>query len=808
MWGHIRVRPALGHFNRQKPGMGSKLDAEDLSPIECGCAARAMEVVPKPAVKMLSMHQSMHNLLAPAQSEHPVYTPLEEEEEPDQGTPACIIRETDTPKERWDLLVMCCIFYSALIVPLRLCFHAEAEGLVWDFEASMSLIFLTDLCLSFNTAYLSEGEWVTSRRKIASRYLRSWFWIDAPSSLPVEFIEVLLPPGSDTGALPAFRILRMLRLVRMLRLLKVGVYVARLEEELEISLRPLRVVELVVQMLFIAHMLACGWFTTTWLSPPRDAASAASEDDEGLEWSVKSAAEGAAWEDDPTYGLTWIERYDHGSAADGPVSRQYFLSLYWAICTLFAINPIPAATDGERKFVMVRPQTATLRALARPVPAALRAWLRCSHHRPCRSRARQVVNVVNRLLLAYIVGKISSLIAQLDRQAAMVQDKLDMLNEYLQVRAVHMLCPSLHGLLSPSLASSHLLSPSLAFSRLLSPPLASSRLLSPSLTFTHLLWRVRPTCTCSGVARPRCSRSASSDTVCHTSPHISPHLPTSPRISLMDPRRPWPSMAFHALRQPSPNHPAAPTHRIFRRVLLPAAGCVRRDGHPLRPLAHPQRRARALQQHGDPRQAPPIRQALPRLPRAHLPAGEAPLLHTRRGGVHVRGGRKGPHLPPRGQGRSPQISPDLRISPHLSTDLSTVESVSPRAVSALVQVDMLSELDNATPVRRIQTDLEIILGPYPKQDELVRVDGVGCFGQEVLVGVRRRCTTVASSNVETLFIERDDLVKLFRQSGHAIDVRRIIANVLAPYSAREHLSSFKVTRRRRAACSPPWLSRG
>ena len=51
--------------------------------------------------------------------------------------------------------------------------EAEAEGLTWIFEASMSIVFIADLILSFNTAYLEDGEWVLSHQKIISRFERT-----------------------------------------------------------------------------------------------------------------------------------------------------------------------------------------------------------------------------------------------------------------------------------------------------------------------------------------------------------------------------------------------------------------------------------------------------------------------------------------------------------------------------------------------------------------------------------------------------------------------------------------------------------
>jgi hypothetical protein len=66
---------------------------------------------------------------------------------------------------------------------------------------------------------------VTSRSVIAQKYLSRWFWIDAPSSIPVELIELAMQ-GSKTHALAAFRVLRIVRVLRVVKLLNVGHYIS------------------------------------------------------------------------------------------------------------------------------------------------------------------------------------------------------------------------------------------------------------------------------------------------------------------------------------------------------------------------------------------------------------------------------------------------------------------------------------------------------------------------------------------------------------------------------------------------------
>ena len=91
--------------------------------------------------------------------------------------------------------------------------------------------------------------------------------------------------------------------------------------------------------------------------------------------------------------------------------------------------------------------------------------------------------------------------------------------------------------------------------------------------------------------------------------------------------------------------------------------------------------------------------------------------------------------------------------------------------------------------------------PVGRGDEVGRVDGIGCFGQEVLVGLRRRMTYVAHSLVEVFIIERADLLKLFQQGAHA-DLRRICRTVLDSFLRQERLRALLLKLLRAAERNP------
>ena len=127
--------------------------------------------------------------------------------------------------------------------------------------------------------------------------------------------------------------------------------------------------QLVMKMVFISHLLGCGWFYVT-LHP----------------------AEG---------DTTWVIEYDGGSAAEGPVGKQYLMSLYWALTTLTTVGygDITPTSDIERQY-------ATIALL------------------------------VGAMVFAYLIGEIGGLIATFDRQAVLVEEKMDGVKEYLQWRGI------------------------------------------------------------------------------------------------------------------------------------------------------------------------------------------------------------------------------------------------------------------------------------------------------------------------------------------------------------------------------------
>ena len=293
----------------------------------------------------------------------------EEEEDPEilKARQAGVFVPTDRWKEGWDMIVLVLIIYSAIFVPYRICFSAHAVGYWFYFEQAQTALFLIDVIFNFNTSFQEEDRWVTSRAMIAGRYLQGWFWIDFPASVPIELLDYFAGAQSEQWGM--LRFLRLFRLLRLLRLLKMGEYVADLEDKFEVNLASLRIAQMLLKLIFLAHILACFWFYSAALVGF----------DEGL--------------------TTWVSEYEGGYLIDTPPSVQYLTSIYWALTTLTTVGygDIIPTSNVERSYTIVS-------------------------------------LLLGALVFGYMLSSIASLVAALDRQAAISEEKMDEIKEYMRWR--------------------------------------------------------------------------------------------------------------------------------------------------------------------------------------------------------------------------------------------------------------------------------------------------------------------------------------------------------------------------------------
>ena len=137
----------------------------------------------------------------------------------------------------------------------------------------VNLIFICDMVINFNLPYKGKLGTVKSHKKIAKRYLSSWFTIDLISILPFDSVEIFAnllsfesPFGDNSGTLKIIKMVRLLRLLKLARILRASRIFSRWENELGMSYQKMELIKWTLLVFCVMHLLACFWclIATMW----------------------------------------------------------------------------------------------------------------------------------------------------------------------------------------------------------------------------------------------------------------------------------------------------------------------------------------------------------------------------------------------------------------------------------------------------------------------------------------------------------------------------------------------------------------
>ncbi|XP_035238790.1 potassium/sodium hyperpolarization-activated cyclic nucleotide-gated channel 3-like [Anguilla anguilla] len=180
----------------------------------------------------------------------------------------------------WDLLMLLLMMGNLIILPVGITFFENENTLPWIiFNVVSDTLFLVDLVLNFRTGIVKEDstEILLDPRAIRQRYLKSWFLVDFVSSIPVDYIFLMvdLEARIDSEVYRTARALRIVRftkilsLLRLLRLSRLIRYIHQWEEifhmTYDLASAMVRIVNLIGMMLLLCHWDGCLQFLVPML---------------------------------------------------------------------------------------------------------------------------------------------------------------------------------------------------------------------------------------------------------------------------------------------------------------------------------------------------------------------------------------------------------------------------------------------------------------------------------------------------------------------------------------------------------------
>ncbi|KAK4729554.1 hypothetical protein R3W88_022542 [Solanum pinnatisectum] len=163
-----------------------------------------------------------------------------------------IISPLDLRYRAWEMFLLFLVIYTAWITPFEFAFLICKIDALVIFDNIVNCFFAIDIFLNFFMAYLDKESYilVDDPKKIAIRYLSTWFIFDVCSTVP--FHDFLFIDHKESGV--GFKLLSMLRLWRLRR---VSALFARLEKDIRFNYFWTRYAKLISVTLFAVHCAGC-----------------------------------------------------------------------------------------------------------------------------------------------------------------------------------------------------------------------------------------------------------------------------------------------------------------------------------------------------------------------------------------------------------------------------------------------------------------------------------------------------------------------------------------------------------------------
>ncbi|XP_039054051.1 potassium channel KAT3-like isoform X2 [Hibiscus syriacus] len=153
----------------------------------------------------------------------------------------------------WEIWLVVLVIYSAWVCPFEFAFLSYKTDELHIVDNIVNGFFAVDIVLTFFVAYLDNHTYllVDDPKKIAIRYISTWFALDVCSTAPFQSLSLMFTDhGSELG-------LRLLNMLRLWRLRRVSSLFARLEKDIRFNYFWTRCTKLVSVTLFAVHCAGC-----------------------------------------------------------------------------------------------------------------------------------------------------------------------------------------------------------------------------------------------------------------------------------------------------------------------------------------------------------------------------------------------------------------------------------------------------------------------------------------------------------------------------------------------------------------------
>ncbi|KAG2445187.1 hypothetical protein HYH02_008655 [Chlamydomonas schloesseri] len=184
-------------------------------------------------------------------------------------------------RRMWINVQLFVVLYIIWVTPVRVGFDKPATGFWFWFEGLIDLFFYTDLVLNFFTAYEHPvtGELITNHKKIALRYLRTWFVVDLLATFPSDYVirgiegtwgcsvsgncDLVITNDSAASLIVMLRLLRIFRILWIFKnfnVLSISTVLGKIQDEFYAARWVVSLLELLIVLVYLGHLSGCFFY--------------------------------------------------------------------------------------------------------------------------------------------------------------------------------------------------------------------------------------------------------------------------------------------------------------------------------------------------------------------------------------------------------------------------------------------------------------------------------------------------------------------------------------------------------------------
>jgi hypothetical protein len=175
-----------------------------------------------------------------------------------------IAEPTSPTRLLWDFLGAFLIFYDLIMLPLDT-FDPPENGFTLAMDWVILCFWTLNVFNSVTVGYLQHGVVVSSPRRIALKYFKTWFILDVIVLAPdwiFTIVDLVTEQASENGdVVRLLRVMRFMRTIRLLRLLKLRKVFETLNDMIDSEYISViaNLLRMIMTLLVINHLICCQW---------------------------------------------------------------------------------------------------------------------------------------------------------------------------------------------------------------------------------------------------------------------------------------------------------------------------------------------------------------------------------------------------------------------------------------------------------------------------------------------------------------------------------------------------------------------